>query len=212
MPTKCIQRRPERPQDRLIALARKQGMFRSRDLDAAGLSRTLLQRLVREGLLTRRARGVYALTDAPFTEYDTLAEVSTRVPHGVICLLSALHFHGLTTQNPPEVWIAIDHKARAPRTPELPLRVVRFSGPARTKGIDHHRMQGVSVPIYNPAKTVADCFKFRQKIGLDIAIEALRECLHERRATIDKLWYYAEICRVRNVMRPYLESLTADQL
>lgn len=187
-------------------------MFRARDLEAAGLSRALLQRLVREGLLTRRARGLYMLADAPFTEHDTLAEVSARVPHGVICLLSALHFHGLTTQNPPEVWIAIDHKARPPRTPELPLRVVRFSGQARTAGIDHHMMQGVSVPIYNPAKTVADCFKFRQKIGLDIAIEALRECLHERRATIDKLWHYAEICRVRNVMRPYLESLTADQL
>ena len=136
-----------------------------------------------------------------------LAQASVRVPHGVVCLLSALRFHGLTTQNPAEVWMAIDRKARAPVERELPLRVVRFSGAALTAGVEVHRVDRVPVRIYGPAKTVADCFKYRRKIGVDVAIEALRDCLRTRRCTIDDLWRFAAVCRMQNVMHPYLEAL-----
>ena len=126
----------------------------------------------------------------------------------MICLLSALRFHGLTTQNPAEVWLAIDRKARAPREPELPLRIVRFSGAARTAGVETHRIDGVAVPVYGVAKTVADCFKYRRKIGTDVALEALRDCWRSGSCSMDELWRYAAVCRVTNVMRPYLESVT----
>ncbi len=135
-----------------------------------------------------------------------LALASRRVPHGLICLLSALRFHDLTTQNPSRIWLAIDRKARAPREPELPLQIVRFSGPALSEGVEEHAVDGVPVRVYSSAKTVADCFEYRRKIGLDVALEALREYLHSRRGSIDELWRYAGVCRVQNVMRPYLEA------
>jgi predicted transcriptional regulator of viral defense system len=140
-----------------------------------------------------------------------LAAAGARVPHGVVCLLSALRFHDLTTQNPSEVWLAIDRKARAPDQRELPLRIVRFSGKARLKGIEEHEIDGVKVRIYNPAKTVADCFKYRRKIGTDVALEALHDCWRSKRCTADELWLYAAICRVTNVMRPYLETVAAEE-
>ena len=135
------------------------------------------------------------------------AEVCKRVPNGVVCLMSALQFHGLTTQSPHEIWLAIDHKARHPKEPMLPMRIVRFSGQALTNGIEKHTVEGVKVKVFSPAKTVADCFKYRNKIGLDVAIESLRDCMRSRRCTMDELWEYAKICRVANVMKPYLESL-----
>jgi predicted transcriptional regulator of viral defense system len=135
------------------------------------------------------------------------------MPRGVICLLSALRFHGLTTQTPFEVWVALGHKAHRPsRTRDdhmTPLRIVRFSGEALTKGVEEHKHEGVMVKIYSPAKTVADCFKYRNKIGVDVAIEALRDCWRQRRASADELWGYAKICRVANVMRPYMEVITS---
>ena len=140
-----------------------------------------------------------------------LAAASARVPHGVVCLLSALRYHELTTQNPAQLWLAIDRKARVPTARDLPLRIVRFSGKARLKGIEEHDIDGVKVPIYNPAKTVADCFKYRRKIGTDVALEALRDCWRSKRCTIDDLWRYAAICRVTNVMRPYLEAVVAEE-
>jgi predicted transcriptional regulator of viral defense system len=124
----------------------------------------------------------------------------------VVCLLSALQFHDLTTQAPFQVWLAIDRKAWLPKEPRLPIRIVRFSGPALEKGIEEHIIEGVSVKVYNPAKTVADCFKYRNKIGLDVALEALRDCRRERKCTNYDLWEYAKICRVANVMKPYLEA------
>lgn len=139
-----------------------------------------------------------------------LAAASARVPHGVVCLLSALRFHELTTQNPAEIWLAIDRKARAPKAPELPLRIVRFSGAALTEGVETHRIDGVSVRVTSPAKTVADCFKYRRKIGADVALEALRECWRTRRCSVDALWRYAKVCRVTTVMRPYLEAVVAE--
>jgi predicted transcriptional regulator of viral defense system len=122
--------------------------------------------------------------------------------------LSALRFHELTTQAPFEVWLAIDEKARLPKVDYPPIRIVRFSGKSLEFGIQEHRIEGVAVRVYSPAKTIADCFKYRNKIGLDVALEALRDCWQERRATTDELWAAAKVCRVANVMRPYMESLT----
>lgn len=159
-------------------------------------------------MLERPARGLYTLPDTEPGEHSTLIEASIRVPNGVVCLLSALRFHDLTTQAPFEVWVAIDRKARLPRVEDLPLRIVRFGGESLTEGKEEHTVDGITVRVYGPAKTVADCFKYRNKLGIDVAVEALRETWHGRRATMDELWHYARICRVANVMRPYLESLT----
>jgi len=183
-------------------------VLRPRDLDAEGIPREYLRRLVVEGLLDRRGWGIYVAAGLKPTPNHTLAEASKRVPHGVVCLLSALQFHKLTTQAPFEVWLAIDDKSRLPKVDCPPLRVVRFSGTALEDGIEEHHVEGEMVKVYGPAKTVADCFKYRNKIGLDVALEALRDCWKKRRATMDELWHAAKTCRVANVMRPYLESLT----
>jgi predicted transcriptional regulator of viral defense system len=182
-------------------------VLRPRDLAPYGISREILRRLHAEGRLERRGRGLYVLSGTAMSEHEMLAQAAARVPHGVVCLLSALRFHGLTTQNPAEVWLAIDRKARAPKEPELPLRIVRFSGAALTAGVETHVVDGVRVRVYDPAKTVADCFKYRNKIGVDVAVEALRDCWRSRRCTADDLWRYAAVCRAANVMRPYLEAV-----
>lgn len=193
--------------DRLLALTRKLGVVRPRDLEAHGIHREQLRRLEQRGLLVRAGRGLYTLAEAEFSEHQSLAEVSKRVPHGVICLLSALRFHNLTTQAPFEVWLAIHHKARTPQVDMLPLRIVYMSGQAFQSGIEMHQIEGVNVSVYGLAKTVADCFKYRNKIGLEVALEALQGYWQESRGTMDELWHYAKICRVSKVMRPYLESL-----
>lgn len=181
---------------------------RPRELAHHGINRMQLRAAVAAGLLQQTGRGLYVLPNAAITEQHTFAEVGQRIPRGILCLLSALSFHKLTTQTPHEVWIALDHKAWAPRLDTVPLRIVRSSGPALKEGIDEHRVEGISVKVYNPAKTVADCFKFRNKVGLDVALESLRETWRGRRATMDELVHFARVCRVANVMRPYLESLT----
>jgi len=191
-----------------IELARTLKIVRARDFDARGIPRTYLRRMCGEGVLVRIGRGLYQVADARPSANQSLAECSKRVPHGVICLLSALRFHELTTQSPSEVWIAIGPKARAPVPASPRIRIVRASGAAFTAGIRRHEIAGVSVPVYVPAKTVADCFKYRRRVGLDVAIEALRDCRKRRKATADELWRYAKICRVANVMRPYIESLS----
>ena len=194
--------------DRVLDLVRKAGILRPRDLQKHGIPRQYLRILHNRGLVRRLGRGLYVAHDAPLTEHHSLAEATKRVPHGVVCLLSALCFHGLTTQTPREVWLAIDEKARVPKPGALRLRIVRVSRKTLLRGVQEHSIEGVPVKVYNPAKTVADCFKYRNKIGLDVALEALRECWRERRATMDELWHYAKICRMANVMRPYLEMLT----
>ncbi|MDY0041568.1 MAG: type IV toxin-antitoxin system AbiEi family antitoxin domain-containing protein [Desulforhabdus sp.] len=198
---------PSAATDRVVKLVKKAGILRPRDLDPHGIPREYLMRLYRRGLVRRVGRGLYTLANADAGEHYSLAEACKRIPQGVVCLISALRFHGLTTQAPFEVWMAIDVKARKPKKDNLPLHIVRFSGKSLRTGIEEHAIQGVPVRVYSPAKTVADCFKYRNKIGLDVALEALRECWRERRCTMDDLWYYAKICRVANVMRPYLESL-----
>jgi predicted transcriptional regulator of viral defense system len=193
--------------ERILELTRSLGILRPRDLDAHGIPREYLKRLLERGLLERLGRGLYVLPDADFTENHSLAEACKRVPHGVVCLLSALRFHGLTTQAPFEVWLALDRKVWRPKEDAIPLRIVRFSAKAMAVGATEHQIEGVPVRVFDPAKTVADCFKYRNKIGLDVALEALRDCWRQRRCSMDELWRYATVCRVANVMRPYLESL-----
>jgi len=201
------QKQPKTRKDRVLALARQAGVLRPRDLEAEGIPREYLRRLLADGLLERPGRGIYIAAGRKPTPNHSLAEAAKRVPRGVVCLLSALQFHELTSQAPFEVWLAIGEKARLPKVDYPPLRIVRFSGAALEQGIVTHAFEGVTVNVYSPAKTVADCFKYRNKLGLDVALEALRDCWKKRRATMDELWQAAKICRVANVMRPYLESL-----
>ena len=193
---------------RTLKLAKQQGVLRARDLGDQGIPAVILSRLVDSGQLTRLSRGLYSLPTRTPSEQHQLAEVAARSPTAVYCLLTALRFHGITTQNPHELWIALPNKSRSPRIEYPPLRTVRYSGDALTQGIEVHTVDCVTVKVYSIAKTIADCFKFRNKIGLDVALEALREARQGKRATSEDLWRFAKICRVANVMRPYLESLT----
>jgi predicted transcriptional regulator of viral defense system len=191
----------------LVDIVRRHGLMRARDAHAYGFNRMALSELTRQGELIRLHRGLYAPADRQTSEYTSLAEVSSKYPKTLVCLLSALQFHSLTTQAPFEVWVAIANSARAPKLDYPPLRVVRFSGEALTAGIEKYQVDGVTVRVTNVAKTVADCFKYRNKIGLDVALEALRESWNTKQVSMDDLWHYGQICRVSNVMRPYLESL-----
>ncbi len=193
--------------DKIIKIVRQLGVIRPKDLDTYNIPRKYINLLYHKGILNRVARGLYVLKNSSPSENQTIAEVSKRVPSGVVCLLSALQFHHITTQSPHEIWLAINNKSRYPKEPMLPIRIVRFSGKALTTGIEQHIVDGVPVKVFSPAKTVADCFKYRNKIGLDVAVEALRDCIQSRKCTMDELWKYATICRVANVIKPYLESL-----
>ena len=190
------------------ALIQRKGAVRSRELVEAGVARVQLSRLVAAGELIRLARGVYTAPGVvlPGSEEGVLV-VAERIPEARLCLLTALRLHGLTTQAPFEVWIAIGNKDRLPRLDWPPLRVLRFSGEALTAGLETRTMGSKQVRVTNVAKTVADCFKFRNLVGLDVAIEALRDALRARATSVDELWKYAHICRVTKVMRPYLEAL-----
>lgn len=193
----------------MLALAASTSMLRARDVAVRSLPTIVLSRLVEDGRLQRVARGVYTLPDQPLSEHRSLAEVALRVPRGVICLLSALRVHGLGTQAPRQVWLAIPHNSPTPRVHRPSLRAVRMSGAALVEGIEPVRIDGVEVPVFNAAKTITDCFKYRNKIGIDVALEALREGWMQRRVTMDELFHYASIDRVSNVMRPYMESVAA---
>src|SRR5450631_3740823 len=188
-----------KPIERAMRYVRRKGIVRPRDLEALGIPREYLLRLHRQGKLNRTGRGIYTLPDAAVTERHSYAEVAKRVPEAVICLLSALAFHEITTQSPPSVWIALRKGARKPVLSSPSLRIVRLSGPSLTEGIDNHQVEGVPVRVYSAAKTVADCFKFRNKIGLDVSIEALKDCLRQKKASINEVYRYAKICRVSNV-------------
>jgi predicted transcriptional regulator of viral defense system len=183
-----------------------EAFFRSRDLGALGLTFRDLGQLVEEGAVERVAKGLYRVRSAEPTKHYTLAAVCARVPQAIVCLLSALRVHEIGTQLPREVWIAIPHKARAPRMPEFPIRIVRFSGPSLRYGIQRIGLEGVPVHVTSPARTVVDCFRFRRLVGLAAAQEALREALRERKATADEIWRAAEVCRARSLVGPYLEA------
>jgi len=193
---------------RAIDLIRKRGLIRTRELEEKGISRSQLRRLDARGVVLRVGRGIYALPDAAITEHRSLAEAAKIVPGGVICLLSALRFHGLTTQNPFEVWMAIGKKAWRPSPAGIRLRLVHSSGAAFTAGIERHDVGGVRIRVYSAAKTVADCFKFRNKIGIDVAVEALKDFTRKHRGGANELARYARICRVTRVMQPYLDAIS----
>jgi predicted transcriptional regulator of viral defense system len=191
----------------IAALFRGTATMRSRDLVAQGLSRSRLSRLVAAGELVRVSRGIYARPGYRITEHGALAIVAQRVPRALFCLLTALRYHELTTQAPFEVWIAIGNKDHAPRIDYPPLRVVRYSSETLAKGVLRRSVDGVPIRVTSIAKTVADCFKFRHQVGLDVALEALRQARQEKRVSADALWRSAKIDRVANVMRPYLEAV-----
>jgi predicted transcriptional regulator of viral defense system len=190
-----------------LQIIRQLGIARAAELEAHGVPRAQIYRLVREGLIERQARGIYVANRHPFTAEHTLAQVAKRVPGGVLCLLTALRFHELTTQAPAEVWIALPERARKPRLDYPRLRVARFSGAALTEGIETHRLENVDVRVYSAAKTVADCFKYRNKVGIDVAVEALRDFSRKHRGGATELARFARICRVTRVMQPYLDAI-----
>ncbi len=183
------------------------GTVRSRDLVSAGMTRSQLSRMVATGEVQRIARGLYAKPGYQSGEHGALVEVAKRAPNALFCLLTALRFHELTTQAPFEVWIAIGNKEHPPRMEYPPLRTVRFSAEALSAGVETLSVDGTLIRVTSVAKTVADCFKFRNKIGLDVALEALREARRTKKASADDLWRHAKIDRVANVMRPYLEAV-----
>ena len=192
---------------RILKLVRHSGVVSTGEMRAKAIHHEYLRQLCAEGKLVHEGRGLYMLPDAEITVHHGLAQARKAIPKGVICLLSALRFHEIGTQAPHEVWMAIDRRAARPRIKRPRMRIVRFSGKALTEGIEEHRVEGVAVRIYNPAKTVADCFKYRNKIGLDVALEALREVIRGRKCSVDELWQYAKVCRVTNIIRPYMEAI-----
>ncbi|MGH8254648.1 MAG: type IV toxin-antitoxin system AbiEi family antitoxin domain-containing protein [Steroidobacteraceae bacterium] len=182
--------------------------FRPRDVMPLGVTHYQIQRMVAEGWVERVGPGLYRLADAEATEMETITMVASAVPHAIVCLLSALRVHDIGTQAPRQVWLAIDRKARKPRRLPAAARIVRYSGQMLTYGVITQTMQGAEVRITTPARTVVDCFRYRNKVGLDVALEALHDALRSRKATVSEIDRAAEVCRIRTVMAPYLESLS----
>lgn len=193
--------------NQLLTYAKGVGVIRTRDLRAQGIPTVYLKRLCDRGLIIRSGRGIYIPADAAITESHSLVEACQRVPKGVVCLLSALRFHGMTTENPYEVWMAIPPRARRPTVDYPPIRFFRFSGATLDDEVQEHVIEGLPVRVYSPARTVADCFRYRNKIGLDVALQALRDCWQNRLATRRDLWHCARKGKVETVMRPYLEAV-----
>ncbi len=192
---------------RVLDLVKQKGVLRTSDLDAIKAPRVVLTRLTAAGLLDKVGRGLYRLPHHPGSEHEGLVSVATKVPQAVFCLLTALQFHELTTQLPRRIWIAMPRGSHVPRIDYPPLKMVQMTGDVHTAGVEEYLRDGVKLRVYSAAKTVVDCFKHRNKIGLDVALEALRDVRTKRKATADELWRYAKICRVTNVMRPYLEAV-----
>jgi predicted transcriptional regulator of viral defense system len=192
---------------RTLRLARQHGLLRARDLAHEGIPRVVLTRLVARGDLERVARGLYCATGANATASDSLVTVGRKVPHAVFCLLTALQFHGLTTQLPRQVWIALPRGSHTPRIDYPPLKMVQYATQSFQAGIEIHTREGTEIRVYSAAKTVADCFKHRQRVGLDVALEALRDAWTQRKVSADDLWHFASLNRVANVMRPYMEAI-----
>jgi predicted transcriptional regulator of viral defense system len=203
-------RSPTRQRARALELLADRGMVRLSEFRDAGIAQETVARLAREGTILRLARGLYQLPEAAFDANHTLAEAAKLVPRAVVCLLSATQFHRLTVHTPSAVWLAIDRTARKPRIAYPPLRIVRFSGSAVTLGVEEHAIEGVPVRVTDPARTIVDCFRYRNKIGLDVGLEALREGLRARRCDPDDLYHYAHAMKAWSVLRPYLEAMLAD--
>ncbi len=193
---------------RVLQLARTRPLLRARDLASRGLPTITLTRLVQAGKLDRLARGLYALPGRAVGEHRSLAEVALRVPKGVVCLLSALRVHDIGTQAPFEVWLALPRNTPVPRLDQPQLRVVRMASESLAHGVVRIKVDGVQVPVFSAARTIVDCFRFRNKIGIDLAIEALRDGWAKRKFSMDDLWRHAQAGRMVNVMRPYIEAIT----
>lgn len=196
------------PSEEALRLAKTSGLIRVRDAEERGIHREVLRRLTKQGRLTRVSRGTYAPANAEASTHHDLAIAATRVPRGVVCLLSALAYHEIGSQLPHEVWMTIDRRERKPRLGYPRMRFVLSSGDALRTGIETVKIDGVGVPISSPTKCVVDCFRFRRTVGLDVAIEALRETLRQRRATPSEIMECAQRCRVGTVIRPYLEAMS----
>ena len=197
----------ESKRQQVIDLVRGQSVIRPRDLKEHGLPKDYLYVLAQEGVIERIGRGLYQWPNKDLGRHHSLVEISKLAPKAVVALLSALNYHNMTTQNPHQIWLAIDRKAWRPEISYPPVRFVTMSAESLHSGVETHSIEGVSIKVFNPAKTVVDCFKYRGKVGLDVALEALREGWSARKFTIDELQNYAKICRVQKVMQPYLESL-----
>jgi predicted transcriptional regulator of viral defense system len=191
----------------IMQLADTSGIIRAKDVEAVGISRNYLYEMHKDGLLEKISAGLYTLPDTLASENSTMAEVAKRIPHAVVCLISALIYHELTTQLSPDIWLTVPKSSRKPKIKYLPLNLTYVSDPAYSFGIQEHIISGVLVKIYNPAKTVADCFKFRSKVGLDVAIEALRNARNSRKATMDELVEAAKVDRVLKIISPYMEAI-----
>ena len=196
-------------QTRILQIARKKRLFRLSEAKQAGIHPEAVRRLTSRGQLARIGRGLYALPSHEPTEHHTLAEVAKRVPKGIVCLLTALRFHSLGTQNPRDVWLAVDRRAGIPKIDFTPVRIIRMSGAALSTGIEEHDIDGVRVRITSPARTVVDCFKFRNKIGIDVAVEALKDYRRLRKGTVDALWQQADRLRMSKVIRPYWDAMSS---
>jgi predicted transcriptional regulator of viral defense system len=196
----------EPKRDTILRMARERGQLRPRDLREAGIAPAYLQRLSEQGELLRQGRGIYMLPNAELTEHHTLAEVGKRVPHAVVCLLSALRFHELGTETPAATWVALRRGMKRPSAADLRLEVMRFSEAGMREGVANHHLEGVSVAVTSPARTVVDCFRYRNKLGLGVALEALREALR-RKVSAAEIRRLATLFRMARVMRPYLETL-----
>lgn len=192
---------------RVLDLASRKGMLRASDLDAIEAPRVVLTRLTAAGLLDKVGRGLYRLPSQPGSEHEALAAVATRVPQAVFCLLTALQFHELTTQLPRQVWIAMPRGSHVPRIAYPPIKMVQMTGDVYSEGIETVERDGAKLRVYCAAKTVADCFKHRNKVGLDVALEALKDVRTKRKASADDLWRYAKLVRIANIMRPYMEAV-----
>ena len=199
--------RPDTQIQRVLELARQKGLVRAIDLSAIDVPRVVLTRLTASGQLERVGRGLYRLPDAQWSEHESLITVATKVPQAVFCLLSALQFHELSTQLPRQVWIAMPRGSHTPRFDYPPIKMVQFTGEACTAGVEEVERDGITLRVFGVAKTVADCFKHRNKIGIDVALEALKDARTRNKTSIDEIWRFAKVCRVANVMRPYLESI-----
>jgi predicted transcriptional regulator of viral defense system len=196
---------------KVFDLLKERGILRSRDLAEMGISREMLNYLHKKGVAEKAGRGLYRIS-GQMEEHRTIIEASKLAPKGVICLLSALRFHEIGTQEPFDVWLALPNSAWRPRIKTISMQFVYLSGKAFSEGIETRDLPGGCIRIYSPAKTVADSFKFRNKIGLDVAIEALKDCLRSGKAARDELWHYAQICRVQKIMLPYLEALSFREI
>ena len=196
--------------ERLLEIAEEEKLIKPKDLTAEKIPTVYLSRLVKQGKLLQMGKGLYALPETLFDENQSLLEVQHLVPKGVFCLLTALQFHNFTTQNPFQVWLAVDRNAAVPRIRSIQNRIFRMSGEMFSTGIEEHRVEGGTIRIYSPAKTVADCFKYRNKVGLDVAMEVLRDAWRDRLITMDELWRFAGINRVTKVMLPYAQMLVSD--